>query len=257
MQFKPFFVMILLVRAGLCLLHGSIGYVGSGGGVAQSDSFRSYGVIGQSMGQVFVSNDSVVHLGGYIPRIHPPDTNPLASDLDGDGLPLGWENTYGLNEFSNDASVDADTDGLSNLAEYQAQTSPTRADTDADGLTDQQELNVYQTNPLIADGDGDGYSDGEEVAQGTDPNDSSDNPGVITASVLQNPFRRLNSAGARSAGGGLDNFQGVGVGLGAGLAYNGNIQTHSPMAWVAHPFEQNPRSIDTDTDGMPDYWEKL
>ena len=139
----------------------------------------------------------------------------MASDLDGDGLPLGWENTYGLNEFSNDASVDADTDGLSNLAEYQAQTSPTAADTDADGLSDQQELNVYQTNPLIADGDGDGYSDGEEVAQGTDPNDSSDNPGVITASVLQNPFRRLNSAGARSAGGGLDNFQGVGVGLGA------------------------------------------
>ena len=41
MQFKPFFVMILLMRAGACLLHGSIGYVGSGGGVAQSDSFRS------------------------------------------------------------------------------------------------------------------------------------------------------------------------------------------------------------------------
>ena len=97
---------------------------------------------------------------------------------------------------------------------------------------------------------------GEEVAQGTDPNDSSDNPGVITASVLQNPFRRLNSAGAVLRVGAWIIFREWVSVWGAGLAYNGNIQTHSPMAWVAHPFEQNPRSIDTDTDGMPDYWEK-
>jgi hypothetical protein len=36
-------------------------------------------------------------------------------------------------------------------------------DTDGDGLTDEQEINVYGTNPAVADTDGDGYSDRQEV----------------------------------------------------------------------------------------------
>lgn len=47
-------------------------------------------------------------------------------------------------------------------------------DTDADGLTDQAEQNVYRTDPMIADTDGDTVSDGEEVLGGTDPLDIAD-----------------------------------------------------------------------------------
>lgn len=47
-------------------------------------------------------------------------------------------------------------------------------DTDHDGLTDDEELNVYRTSPYLADTDSDGVSDFIEVQKGTDPNCPSD-----------------------------------------------------------------------------------
>ncbi len=66
---------------------------------------------------------------------------------------------------------DADNDGLSNDQEAALLTDPMNPDTDGDGLTDGDEINVYHTNPLLADSDNDGVSDGMEIAAGTDPND--------------------------------------------------------------------------------------
>lgn len=43
-------------------------------------------------------------------------------------------------------------------------------DTDKDGLSDYDELNIYKTSPYLEDTDSDGISDYDEVAQGTDPN---------------------------------------------------------------------------------------
>jgi hypothetical protein len=43
-------------------------------------------------------------------------------------------------------------------------------DTDGDGLSDWDEINVYHTSPYLADSDSDGIPDGEEVKNGTDPN---------------------------------------------------------------------------------------
>ena len=43
-------------------------------------------------------------------------------------------------------------------------------DTDADGLSDYDELNNYKTSPYLADSDSDGYTDGDEIAKGYDPN---------------------------------------------------------------------------------------
>ncbi len=43
-------------------------------------------------------------------------------------------------------------------------------DTDQDGLSDFEELNIYNTSPYLPDSDSDGISDKEEIDQGTDPN---------------------------------------------------------------------------------------
>lgn len=43
-------------------------------------------------------------------------------------------------------------------------------DTDHDGLSDWEEVNLYKTSPYITDTDGDGVPDGAEVKNGTDPN---------------------------------------------------------------------------------------
>jgi len=126
-------------------------------------------------------------------------------DHDGDGLPGWWEALYGLDDANaSDAVLDGDADGLSNLEEYQLKTLPTsvdtdgeglsdgneinvrhtdplRADTDGDGLSDYQELVTYNTNALIADTDGDGFSDQDEIlGYATDPNNATSKPQSIT-----------------------------------------------------------------------------
>lgn len=42
-------------------------------------------------------------------------------------------------------------------------------DSDGDGLSDIDEINIYYTNPTLADTDGDGYNDGLEIANGYSP----------------------------------------------------------------------------------------
>ena len=64
---------------------------------------------------------------------------------------------------------DKDFDGISASLEAQLGTSSTRADTDYDGLTDAQEIDIYGTDPLKADSDGDSLPDGLEVTAGGDP----------------------------------------------------------------------------------------
>jgi len=106
-------------------------------------------------------------------------TNPLNSDTDGDGMPDGWEVAHGLNPLMNDAALDPDNDGLTNLQEYQHGTDPHNPDTDGDGLSDGNEVNIYHTNPLVWDTLGDGISDGWKVAHGfnlLDPSTATQDP---------------------------------------------------------------------------------
>lgn len=65
---------------------------------------------------------------------------------------------------------DTDSDGLSDDDEINIYgTNPNNPDTDGDGLTDGDEVNSTGTDPLDPDSDTDTFSDGDEVFMGTDP----------------------------------------------------------------------------------------
>lgn len=81
--------------------------------------------------------------------------DPLNADTDGNGVADGDE--------------DLDGDGLSNLSEMEIGTSIFKPDTDEDGLSDADEIQLYGTNPLLKDTDSDGVSDSKEIELGTNP----------------------------------------------------------------------------------------
>jgi hypothetical protein len=99
------------------------------------------------------------------------------------GIPDSWATQYGLNPNSPTlAAEDPDHDGLTNLQEFTAGTSPLNPDTDGDGINDGDEVNgtglactttapihCYHTSPLLADTDGDGVQDLTEIRYGSDP----------------------------------------------------------------------------------------
>jgi hypothetical protein len=59
--------------------------------------------------------------------------------------------------------TDLDADNYADALEWDLGLDPNNADTDADGVADGDELNIYGTDPLSADTDADGATDGEEL----------------------------------------------------------------------------------------------
>ncbi|MFH1194042.1 MAG: hypothetical protein V1661_03545 [bacterium] len=80
-------------------------------------------------------------------------------------------------------------------------------DTDGDGLTDFEEINLYNTSPYLADTDSDAIPDGEEVKNDTDPNcpsgktcGTAENAGAGAATVGSDlPNSPLGNGGASVA----------------------------------------------------------
>ena len=64
--------------------------------------------------------------------------------------------------------IDSDDDGLTDAEELDVwQTDPLDADSDNDNLSDGQEVNIHSSDPNKADSDDDGLNDFDEVALGT------------------------------------------------------------------------------------------
>ncbi len=124
----------------------------------------------------------------------------FTEDSDGDGLPDAWELRH-FGDLSWDADDDPDSDGLSNLAEYNAGTDPNNPDSDSDGMPDGWET-ANGLNPLLddseADPDNDSLKNLDEFKKGTDPqNPDSDSDGIKDGTEVLHSFipTDINSPG--------------------------------------------------------------
>jgi len=100
----------------------------------------------------------------------------LNSDSDDDGLSF-WEEML---HATSPALQDSDGDTILDAKEIFLGLSANSVDSDKDGLSDNEELNIYGTSPLNSDSDGDYLPDGNEVFQNSDPlNADEDNDGVL------------------------------------------------------------------------------
>ena len=70
-------------------------------------------------------------------------------DSDNDGMPDYFERQHGLNVNANDAMLDDDNDGRSNLVEYMFNHLPTDPDTDNDGIPDGQDSELPPFIPML------------------------------------------------------------------------------------------------------------
>ena len=115
-------------------------------------------------------------------------------------------------------------------------TDPLSADTDGDGLSDGQEVNVYGTSPTNADTDGDGLKDGEEVGRGTNPlATDSDGDGLLDGWEVAQGLDPVDASGENGASGDMD---------GDGLC-NSDEQS----------LGTDPHAADSDGDGVSDFLE--
>ena len=137
----------------------------------------------------------MVLTAGEIQVLH--DGLNVDPDTDNDGLLDSWEKLH-YTDLDESGTDDSDMDGLDNLGEFAAGTSPILPDSDSDGTNDGDELsgavNPYTagvlgvspgdpTSPTNADSDGDGISDGDETGNAngsvSDPNNpDTDGDGV-------------------------------------------------------------------------------
>ena len=94
-----------------------------------------------------------------------------------DSVDVGNQNSYtvsGLEDGRTYYFTVTAYDGVGNESAYSNEVHMVvqTIDSDADGLSDSDEISIYSTDPLNADTDGDGAGDGLEVTYGSDPLDS-------------------------------------------------------------------------------------
>ncbi len=99
-------------------------------------------------------------------------------DLSGDGLQDAWE-PYGAAFNGTNSITPANNFGVGLIPLVDSS-----VDSDGDGLTNYDEVNLYGTDPFLADTDSDGFSDYDEIViYATDPLVAASFPGSISGSV--------------------------------------------------------------------------
>lgn len=168
-----------------------------------------------------------------------PGQSFSAADTDVDGLADAWEILYFGNITAQSGSdLGPDADGATNLQEQAAGTNPTVADSDGDGRSDGDELNVVPfTNPLKADSDNDTLNDWVEVnTYHTDPNNvDSDADTLPDAWEITNGLNPLSASGDDGDLGDPDHDELANVD-----EYRNGVNP------------TNPKDADTDDDGLSD-----
>ena len=214
---------------------------------------------GGSYGESMASGTGLLNLVGLIHSTYEGGDSLGESDVDGDGMPDWWERAEGLDDLTNDSSIDGDADGLTNVQEYALGTQPMNGDSDGDGLLDGSETSAHGSNPLLADSDGDGFSDGDEVQSGHLPTSASSYPGWrADLSPYTSLAHSINDASAwMNLADGSINFGLIGQPFRAGIVENGSFSNRSGFVALIEPAGSNPSGSDADGDGLPDVWESI
>jgi clumping factor A len=163
------------------------------------------------------------------------DTAVARVDSDGDGIPDAWETARGLNPLVADANGNPDGDALTNLQEYNADSDPQVSESGTLAFA-VSALFTLQTRTDAPDQDGDGLPDAWETANGLNS--------------------ALSDASADPDGDGLTNLQEYNGGWHPLVAENAALSSSQSALFLtdtgAYP---SGYTLDTDGDGMPDWWE--
>ena len=90
-------------------------------------------------------NNTCINMGAYG---NTSQATLASADSDSDSLPDTWELLYWPAVDANDANDDCDSDDINNIDEYYVGLDPNDTDTDDDGMSDSNEINIYNTDPL-------------------------------------------------------------------------------------------------------------
>lgn len=133
--------------------------------------------------------------------------SPQRVDLNGNGLPDGWEQSLGLSTVGNEADEDPDGDGWTNAEEFARRTDPQSSDTDGDGIPDRIEFEMG-LDPLHAeldDTDGDGLIPLEEYEDASSL--SEPNPANVALPDEHLTQWLKTDAGVQNSGDSIDSWQ--------------------------------------------------
>ena len=225
------------------------------GGWSSSSSPRHFSSVGDFRSVSVLSGQSLTSHTGFLFRVSSPPENERELDADGDGMPDYWERIHAFDLALNDSGLDTDLDGLSALQEFTLGTNPVLYDTDEDGISDGEEALTYGSNPLLQDSDGDGFTDQEEITESSDPGNAQSVPASSIVVTYAETRGTTSPFGGWVGSGDTDTFSSIGSSFAPPMLFSSD---HSLIYGFLFSVNStaNPRTADTDSDGLPDVWEK-
>jgi len=159
----------------------------------------------------------------------------MFSDTDGDGMPNWWEERYNLNKNLADADGDPDNDNISNINEYRRGLRPDVNDIYGEVYSISW-IFAVDTIGLYPDTDGDGMRDWWEILHGLNP--------LVKDSNLD------------PDGDGRTNLEEYNADSDPNVDDNKGLNCFSSINFTVNTDSYNGQYLDdSDSDGMPDWWE--